>query len=191
MRKLVLLLLFLVLFLFYSTCSDCPTVDNFSPNKMLDNFKGYFHVPPNTINDSDFDGDLDPSVKVESQSALVDEGLKGEVTTQNKKESKEAVNNTLKADLMLEEKPQKLLDLSLPQGGNGAIDTNIFNPEYDRTLPDLFAPVVIEEEEDRISFGGRVLMDEKFDDIELEQYRFQNIRGSIEGAEITFEVKTN
>lgn len=197
MRKFVLLLLFLVLFLFYSTYSDCPTVDNFSPNKMLDNFKGYFHAPSNTINDldfdgdSDFNGDFDPNVKVESKAILLDEGLEGAVIMQNKKASKEAVSDELRADLVFEEKPKKLLDLSLPQRVNEALDINILNSDYESMLPDLFAPVVIEEEEDRMSFGGRVLMDEKFDDIELEQYRFQNIRGSIEGAEITLEVKTN
>lgn len=190
MRKLVLLLSLLALILFYSIFSERPIVGNFSSNEMLENFKD-FYVPSNKAIHSDFNHDLDSHIKVESQSALLDEELEGEVIMQNKNESKEAVKNTLEADLVFEEKPKKLLDLSLPQGFERTIDTNIFNPEYDRTLPDLFAPVVIEEEEDRMSFGGRVLMDEKFDDIELEQYRFQNIRGSIEGVEITFEIKTN
>lgn len=83
------------------------------------------------------------------------------------------------------------LDLSLP---HDTFDEDAdFSLKSDRSLnmPDLFSktPISVKEKEETTSFGGRLLMDENFE--ELDQYRIQDIRNSIQGAELTFEVKTN
>lgn len=208
MRKLVLFLFFLVLFLLYSACSDCPTVDNLSTGKILENFKGYFY------SESDINDDLDSKGESKIKPAVANGTLEGAVNVPSKKESGKAVDlqegslskTDLKKDLegvalndfdvgedqVLKEKPKKLLDLTLPQLVDEVMDVNIFKYEYKSILPDLFKPVSIEEEEeDRTSFGGRVLMDESFNKMEVDELRIEDLRGSIEGAELTFEVKTN
>ena len=87
------------------------------------------------------------------------------------------------------EAPKRLLDLTLPQLVDDVLDMKIFKYEYKSMLPNLFTPKTVEEEGERTSFGGRILMEEGFE--EREDYRLQDIRGSIEGAELTLEVKTN
>lgn len=89
----------------------------------------------------------------------------------------------------IEEAPKKLLDLTLPQLVDDVLDMKIFKYEYKSMLPNLFTPRGVKEEDERTSFGGRILMEEGFE--EREEYRLQDIRGSIEGAELTLEVKTN
>lgn len=196
MRKLVLFLFFLVLFLLYSACSDCPTVDNLSTGKILENFKGYFY------SESDINDDLDSKGESKIKPAVANGTLEGAVDLQEGSLSKTDLKKDLEGvalndfdvgeDQVLKEKPKKLLDLTLPQLVDEVMDVNIFKSEYKSILPDLFKPVSIEEEEeDRTSFGGRVLMDESFNKMEVDELRIEDLRGSIEGAELTFEVKTN
>lgn len=203
MRKIVFFSSVLVLFLLYSACSDCPTLDNLSTGKILENFKGYFY------SESDINDDLDSKGESKINPAIATDTLEGAVNVQSKKESglskadlKKDVEGArfenvelndfkLGEDQVLEEKPKKLLDLTLPQLVDEVMDMNIFKYEYNSILPDLFTPVKVEKNEPRTSFGGRVLMDDKFENTELDEYRLDDIRGSIEGAELTFEVKTN
>ena len=97
-----------------------------------------------------------------------------------------SLNTTLEP---VAEAPKRLLDLTLPQLVDDVLDMKIFKYEYKSMLPNLFTPKTVEEEGERTSFGGRILMEEGFE--EREEYRLQDIRGSIEGAELTLEVKTN
>lgn len=97
-----------------------------------------------------------------------------------------SLNTTLEP---VAEAPKRLLDLTLPQLVDDVLDMKIFKYEYKSMLPNLFTPKAVEEEGERTSFGGRILMEEGFE--EREDYRLQDIRGSIEGAELTLEVKTN
>lgn len=85
---------------------------------------------------------------------------------------------------------RKPLDLSLPE--DTFDDSNVHISERQRlNMPDLFSHEHHDayEEESATSFGGRLLMDEKFET--LEEYRIEDITNSIRGAEMTFEVKTN
>lgn len=205
MRKLVLLLVCLVLFLFYSAYSDCPTVDNITSGKILEDFKNYFN------SDSKEDSAQNASDQERSGSLLAGEELKA---AEKNSDAEISLNrSTFNASLTtteqsvensdydaamddsvgnVEDKPRKFLDLTLPQLVDEVMDVNIFKSEYKSILPDLFKPVSIEEEEeDRTSFGGRVLMDESFNKMEVDELRIEDLRGSIEGAELTFEVKTN
>jgi hypothetical protein len=97
-----------------------------------------------------------------------------------------SLNTTLEP---VAEAPKRLLDLTLPQLVDDVLDMKMFKYEYKSMLPNLFTPKAVEEEGERTSFGGRILMEEGFE--EREDYRLQDIRGSIEGAELTLEVKTN
>lgn len=203
MRKLVLLLFFLILFLLYSTCSDCPTVDNITSGKILDDFKGYFDL--DSLDGSDQKTERDrKAASVNGKSAEIEGDVKATEKKESNKdglESKDGVSGveSIGAESLShdgleanpEEKSQKLLDLTLPQFVDDVMDMSIFKYEYKSMLPDLFTPSEIEEEESRTSFGGRVLMEEGFEELDVDEYRLQDIRGSIEGAEITLEVKTN
>lgn len=83
------------------------------------------------------------------------------------------------------------LDLTLPETAfDDDADFKLNDPKS-INMPDLFSNSDIKDKEtpSTTSFGGRLLMDEGFE--ELEQYRFQDIKNSIRGAELTFEVKTN
>ena len=86
---------------------------------------------------------------------------------------------------------RQLLDLSLPEEAIGDEGSYRFKEHQSLNMPDLFSKTVKDDDQDTstTSFGGRLLMDEGFD--ELEQYRLQDIKNSIQGAELTFEVKTN
>jgi len=200
MRKLVLLLFFLILFLLYSACSDCPTVDNITSGKILEDFKGFF--------DLDSSDDANQNTESAKQETSIDENKEGDIRgTENNQSNKITSEITdeltdvqsidmesLKHDGIDDEsegESRKLLDLTLPQFVDDVMDMSIFKHEYKSMLPDLFTPVEVEEEESRTSFGGRVLMDEGFEEFNVDELRLQDIRGSIEGAEITLEVKTN
>lgn len=200
MRKLVLLLFFLILFLLYSACSDCPTVDNITSGKILEDFKGFF--------DLDSSDDANQNTESAKQETSIDENKEGYIRgTENNQSNKITSEITdeltdvqsidmesLKHDGIDDEsegESRKLLDLTLPQFVDDVMDMSIFKHEYKSMLPDLFTPVEVEEEESRTSFGGRVLMDEGFEEFNVDELRLQDIRGSIEGAEITLEVKTN
>lgn len=177
MYKRVLLLVFLILFLLYSRFSDCPTVEHLSTEKILENFKGYFYSGSNFLDELESKAEARVKPSHSQKDNLSKAGMEKEFAKDEK--------------TGFEEKSRKL-DLTLPQLTDDSMVENILQYEYQSMLPDLFTGVKIEEkEEGRMSFGGRVLMDEKFDDIELDQYRLQDIRGSIEGAKITLEVKTN
>lgn len=228
MRKLVLLLVCLILFLFYSAYSDCPTVDNLTSGKVLEDFKNYFSSDSNknTKNERDDNSGVGNVSQQRSRSVFVSNGavaLENDIkavdrinraafevhNVDDEQSTEELSANNVEQDLESgleesqdepivgaedensEQASQKILDLTLPQFVDEVMDMKIFKYEYKSILPDLFRPVKVEEEESRTSFGGRVLMDEEFDDIELDQYRLQDIRGAIEGAEITLEVKTN
>ena len=47
----------------------------------------------------------------------------------------------------------------------------IFKYEYKSMLPNLFTPKVVEEEGERTSFGGRILMEEGFEERKTIAYR--------------------
>jgi hypothetical protein len=81
------------------------------------------------------------------------------------------------------------LDLTLPEEIVGDESNYQLKEHQSLSMPDLFSKTVKDEDASTTSFGGRLLMDEGFD--ELEQYRLQDIKNSIQGAELTFEVKTN
>ena len=200
MRKLVLLLFFLILFLLYSACSDCPTVDNITSGKILEDFKGFF--------DLDSSDDANQNTESAKQETSIDENKEGYIRgTENNQSNKitseitDELTDVQSIDMESlkhggiddesEGESRKLLDLTLPQFVDDVMDMSIFKHEYKSMLPDLFTPVEVEEEESRTSFGGRVLMDEGFEEFNVDELRLQDIRGSIEGAEITLEVKTN
>lgn len=86
---------------------------------------------------------------------------------------------------------RQLLDLSLPEEAIGDEGNYRLKEHQSLNMPDLFSKTVKKDDQDAstTSFGGRLLMDESFDD--LEQYRLQDIENAILGAELTFEVKTN
>lgn len=81
------------------------------------------------------------------------------------------------------------VDLTLPviEAGSKNLDIDVL--ESDRSsLPDFFKEPAVESAS-KPSFGARVIMDEAFE--QMEEYRFNEVRDSIEGAEFTLELKTN
>lgn len=60
-------------------------------------------------------------------------------------------------------------------------------------LPDLFADPINQpymKEKPGASFGGRILMDDE--EIEgMQEYRFEDVRNAVRGAEVSLEFKTN
>ena len=132
------------------------------------------------------------TVEIATGNAEDSKGDSTENSTEDSHESLEvsAGEGSLNATLEpVAEAPKRLLDLTLPQLVDDVLDIKIFKYEYKSILPNLFTPKTVEEEGERTSFGGRILMEEGFE--EREEYRLQDIRGSIEGAELTLEVKTN
>lgn len=220
MRKLVLFLFFSALLLLYPCVSDSPIVERITTGEVLESIKTFFafeqsasqeDIPSNRP--SDIRGDIqdknrgllnDHSAKRGSErrkESTVEiatgnaEGSKGDSTENSTEDSHESLEvsageGSLNATLEpVAETPKRLLDLTLPQLVDDVLDIKIFKYEYKSMLPNLFTPKAVEEEGERTSFGGRILMEEGFE--EREEYRLQDIRGSIEGAELTLEVKTN
>lgn len=220
MRKLVLFLFFSALLLLYLCVSDSPIVERITKGEVLESIKTFFafeqsasqeDIPSNRPSDI---RDKNPgllnnhpaksaSERREKAAVEIAEGNaedgKGDSTEnsaessiENHHESLEvsAGEGSLNATLEpVAEAPKRLLDLTLPQLVDDVLDMKIFKYEYKSMLPNLFTPKTVEEEGERTSFGGRILMEEGFE--EREDYRLQDIRGSIEGAELTLEVKTN
>lgn len=95
------------------------------------------------------------------------------------------------AEVVFEEKLIKPLNLSIPEmeyGGTMAVDegTKI-------NFPDMFSEQITKpsiKEESGASFGGRLLMDDA--EIEsMQEYRFNEVKDAIRGAELSLEFKTN
>lgn len=85
---------------------------------------------------------------------------------------------------------EKVLDLSLPKGLFEDDSEFVLKESGGVKMIDLFsAPLNSHQDSSNTSFGGRILMDENFQ--QLEEYHFNDVRNSIEGAELTLEVKTN
>lgn len=220
MRKLVLFLFFSALLLLYPCVSDSPIVERITTGEVLESIKTFFafeqsasqeDIPSNRPSDI---RDKNPgllnnhpaksaSERREKAAVEIAEGNaedgKGDSTENSAESSIEdhheslevsAGEGSLNATLEpVAEAPKRLLDLTLPQLVDDVLDMKIFKYEYKSMLPNLFTPKTVEEEGERTSFGGRILMEEGFE--EREEYRLQDIRGSIEGAELTLEVKTN
>ena len=220
MRKLVIFLFFSALFLLYPCVSNSPIVERITTGEVLKSVKNFFALEQPTGQDDtrneapSLPADNQKSSKnkltdldVESQTA----NIYGERENENREAPSEEIsvgngenrttdrqkdfdasaeegsfNATLEPVL---EAPKKLLDLTLPELVDDVLDMKIFKYEYKSMLPNLFTPSVVKEEDERTSFGGRILMEEGFE--EREEYRLQDIGGSIEGAELTLEVKTN
>lgn len=95
------------------------------------------------------------------------------------------------ADIVFEKKLIKPLNLSIPEiehEGTMALDQgNKIN------FPDMFSEQVTKpfvKEESGASFGGRLLMDDA--EIEgMQEYRFNEVKDAIRGAELSLEFKTN
>lgn len=220
MRKLVLFLFFSALLLLYLCVSDSPIVERITKGEVLESIKTFFafeqsasqeDIPSNRPSDI---RDKNPGLlndhpaksgserrkefTVEIATGNAEDG-KGDSTENSAESSIEdhheslevsAGEGSLNATLEpVAEAPKRLLDLTLPQLVDDVLDMKIFKYEYKSMLPNLFTPKAVEEEGERTSFGGRILMEEGFE--EREDYRLQDIRGSIEGAELTLEVKTN
>lgn len=195
MRKLVLFLFIAALFLLYPCVSDSPIAERISTGEVLERVKSFFAFQQ--ICTQEKTSDEGTYLNAESQAAKnYGAGEAEDESTENLKSNLAEDELDLSADeenhnTILEPTaaPQKNLDLTLPQLVNDEQDMIIFKHENKSILPDLFRPSVVKEEDERTSFGGRILMEEGFE--ELEEYRLQDIRGSIEGAELTLEVKTN
>jgi hypothetical protein len=89
------------------------------------------------------------------------------------------------------EEPKIVLDLSMPEikhEGTMAIDKG-----QKINFPDLFsaqAKKPYSKEAPSSSFGGRILMDDA--ELEsMEQYRLNDVREAVRGAEVSLEFKTN
>ena len=209
MRKLVLLFVSLVLFLLYSAYSDCPTVDS-NTHKVVEDIKNYFNSGPEESTqqgaaDQQSDGlyedndslavvkERDTAEKSINAQLELDHSTLNNSLMDTEQDAKDNTNDSTENSSGEDtgEMPHKFLDLTLPQLIDEVMDAKVFQYEYKSILPDLFTPVEVERKEPRTSFGGRVLMDETFDEFKVDELRLQDIRGSIEGAELTFEVKTN
>ena len=82
------------------------------------------------------------------------------------------------------------LNLSLPKGLFDDDTEFVLKEDRGIKMKNLFsAPTKAPSDDSTTSFGGRILMDDNFQ--QLEEYRINDVRDSIEGAELTFEVKTN
>jgi hypothetical protein len=95
-----------------------------------------------------------------------------------------------RSDAIIEE-PKVVLDLTMPEikhEGTMAIDKG-----QKINFPDLFsaqAKKPYSKEAPSSSFGGRILMDDA--ELEsMEQYRINNVREAVRGAEVSLEFKTN
>lgn len=216
MRKLVLFLFFSALFLLYPCISDSPIVERITTGEVLKSAKNFFAFEQSASHEN-----IPSDIQNKNRGLLNDHPAKNasehrekaaveiaegnaedsqddstensaESSTEDRHESLEvsAGEGSLNATFEpVAEAPKRLLDLTLPQLVDDMLDIKIFKYEYKSMLPNLFTPKTVEEERDRTSFGGRILMEEGFED--REEYRLQDIRGSIEGAELTLEVKTN
>jgi hypothetical protein len=91
----------------------------------------------------------------------------------------------------IEEEPKVVLDLTIPDikyGGTMGVDKG-----QKLNFPDLFstqAKKPYSKEAPSSSFGGRLLMDDA--ELEsMEEYRLNDVREAVRGAEVSLEFKTN
>lgn len=154
--------------------------------------------------------ELEVEVKTAEASATDDENLIDAINSDKTKEIKSVAQDDNNASLVPDNNSdvlpdfivskyendvkinnKKVLDLSLPKG--------LFEDDFEFVLKDnsgvkmidLFSAPLnnMQHDSSNTSFGGRLLMDEHFQ--QLEEYRLNDVRDSIEGAELTLEVKTN
>ena len=92
---------------------------------------------------------------------------------------------------IIEEEPKVVLDLTIPDikyGGTMGVDKG-----QKLNFPDLFstqAKKPYSKEAPSSSFGGRLLMDDA--ELEsMEEYRLNDVREAVRGAEVSLEFKTN
>jgi hypothetical protein len=146
--------------------------------------------------------ELDVEVKTAEASKTDDENLINEMTSKKTKEIKsvaeEEGNAFLISDFTLhrgsndvKQNDKQVLDLSLPKGSFEDDSEFVLKDSGGVKMIDLFSAPLnnVQSGSSKTSFGGRILMDENFQ--QLEEYRFNDVRDSIEGAELTLEVKTN
>lgn len=93
--------------------------------------------------------------------------------------------------IVLEEPPSKPLNLSIPKIEH--VGTMSLDEGQKINFPDMFSEQMINpsiKEDTGASFGGRILMDEA--EIEgMKEYRFNEVKDAIRGAELSLEFKTN